>query len=761
MSKRRVSIRDRAVLQLQRLAVNKDVRACLIIILVILFANSVYLFLTNQNPLLQRSALPLTTKHATYLRGQNTIDPNDGFTSQALGTAAVNQLLQGKLPLWNHFEGVGSPLAGEMQSAALFPYTLLLALPAGSLLVHIALELTAALGMYCLLRKLRLSIKASIVGGLLFGLNGTFAWLTNAAFNPIAFLPWLVLGVEVAREASLKRHLGGFVMIAVSLALSLYAGFPETAYIDGLLVAVWAIVRLFGLEKQSIRTYIGSLLSGGVLGLSLAAPVLVAFVAYLPYAYTGGHGGSGFSGLGLTNIGFPALFMPYIYGTISGLNDFDSTNKLLFFWGNVGGYVTAGASILALFGVFSRQVPRGLRIALAVWVVLAISRIFAVPVITQLIDHIPAISLSAVFRYITPSVSFALIVLAAVGLQKALDHKPPKKLYLWVGGGWLLFLCVATAAAYRHDMYIATGPHHRFWLLGSASVAFVVTAIVLWGLQSRHAFVKAWVVPIAVICETVGLFLIPQLSAPVRPATVDKGAVQFLQAHIGNDRFYTLGPIAPNYGSYFGIASINNNDLPVPSLWANYITSHLDKNTNPILFTGNFMNDPKGMTPKQALFVNIKNYANAGVKYVVANAGSMSLAEIEQNNFEQVYNDGLIAIYQLPQTRSYATADNCTVTLESKDEMKTSCSQPSTLTRLELYFPGWSVRVNSTDTQIYQSDIYQSISLPKGVATVKFTYAPRGMTIAIILFWLSAVTILWALLDNTLKKWYKVIKNNQ
>ena len=35
--------------------------------------------------------------------------------------------------------------------------------------------------------------------------------------------------------------------MAVGLALSVYAGFPETAYIDGLLVLVWALARLVSL----------------------------------------------------------------------------------------------------------------------------------------------------------------------------------------------------------------------------------------------------------------------------------------------------------------------------------------------------------------------------------------------------------------------------------------------------------------------------------------------------------------------------------
>ncbi|HXE17888.1 MAG TPA: hypothetical protein VN632_11710, partial [Stellaceae bacterium] len=53
-------------------------------------------------------------------------DPNIAITSQALGHRAALDLLSGHVPWWNYFEGIGAPLAGEMQSAALFPLTPLL-----------------------------------------------------------------------------------------------------------------------------------------------------------------------------------------------------------------------------------------------------------------------------------------------------------------------------------------------------------------------------------------------------------------------------------------------------------------------------------------------------------------------------------------------------------------------------------------------------------------------------------------------------------
>ena len=66
--------------------------------------------------------------------GQPTLESNMGFTAQALGTRAALDWFRGRVPLWNYFEGTGVPLAGEMQSAALFlPFILFLRFLSGQI----------------------------------------------------------------------------------------------------------------------------------------------------------------------------------------------------------------------------------------------------------------------------------------------------------------------------------------------------------------------------------------------------------------------------------------------------------------------------------------------------------------------------------------------------------------------------------------------------------------------------------------------------
>src|SRR4051794_3302539 len=194
----------------------KRFKGPLLIFAVILFAN--ILFISGKfkhNPIDQFSGA-VTFTHVGVYGVYETIDPNNAYGVQALGHAAINQILHGHMPWWNYNEQVGAPLAGGMQSAALFlPFNLLLALSTGVLYFHMVLELVGGVATYYLLKKIKCSDLAATIGGSLFALNGTFAWLTSANVNPIAFLPLLLLGIEIALEKTKNKKKGGWILIAL------------------------------------------------------------------------------------------------------------------------------------------------------------------------------------------------------------------------------------------------------------------------------------------------------------------------------------------------------------------------------------------------------------------------------------------------------------------------------------------------------------------------------------------------------------------
>jgi hypothetical protein len=129
---------------------------------VVLAANAAYLSgAFDPNPINLYAGLSDLTRTG-ILAGLPSADPNTGITAQALGHLAALDWLHGHVPWWNPYEGLGAPLAGEMQSAAFFPPTVFLLLANGQVFFHLVLELTAGLTTYALLVRLRLARVAAV-----------------------------------------------------------------------------------------------------------------------------------------------------------------------------------------------------------------------------------------------------------------------------------------------------------------------------------------------------------------------------------------------------------------------------------------------------------------------------------------------------------------------------------------------------------------------------------------------------------------------
>jgi hypothetical protein len=301
--------------------ISPDTWAMLAIAGVVLLANAIYLLdLSEINPLGPRSGL-LSSVVTGRFGGTPTIDPNNGYISQALSHRAALDVLSLRVPWWNPYEGTGAPLAGELQSAALFPFTLLTALSNGQLYEHVLLELIAGLSTYLLLRRISVHRWAAAAGGIAFALNGTFAWFSHATVNPVAFLPLLLLGIEHAYTAAAAGRRGGWWLIAVAGALSMYAGFPEVAYIDTLLAAFWFVWRCGCAGRDHVMPPVIKGASGAVVGTLLSAPLLIAMASYLAHADLGLHDSSVLGSGHFGASAWPQLVLPYVYGPIFDYGD--------------------------------------------------------------------------------------------------------------------------------------------------------------------------------------------------------------------------------------------------------------------------------------------------------------------------------------------------------------------------------------------------------------------------------------------------------
>lgn len=296
-----------------------------------------------------------------------------------------------------------------------------------------------------MLRRLAVRRWAAIAGGIAFRLNGTFAWFSHAPVNPVAFLPLLVLGIEEAYEAASEGCRGGWWLIAVAGALSVYAGFPETAYIDALAAVFWFGWRMGCVSPAGRRALLVKGVQGAIVGALLCAPLGIATLDYFNHGDLSTHATAIYGSAHLPPNGLPQLLLPYIYGPI--LEFADPHFQLTTIWVMVGGYLSTSLLLLAGLGLISRG-RRGLRCALGALLLLVFARMYGqIPLLGRGLGWLPGIARVAFFRYGTPVLEFTVIVLAALGVDDLMQVPEHRRRALWGALGMLVLIGVAAVGA--------------------------------------------------------------------------------------------------------------------------------------------------------------------------------------------------------------------------------------------------------------------------------------------------------------------------
>jgi len=579
----------------------------------------------SMDPLAISSSL-LTGGYPGLVPGFQSLDINLGLTTQALGHLAAEQWLHGEVPWWNPFNGIGLPLAGEMQPSALFlPFVLLLHFQNGPVLLKIAVQMVASLSCFGLLRSLGISRWTAMLGGVLFSVSGAFAWLGHAPVMPIGFLPLFLWGIERART-------GGYRMIAVALALSITAGFPETAYLDGLLALTWAVFRLANAPDR--WRFAARVTLGGTLGLLMAAPALWSFIHMLANGTAENHAVhfANLLSLPLAIPGSQALIwlLPYIYGGLFGFDD--PTNAIGSAFGFTGGYFGALIVLMALLGITGRR-DRALRWVMLGWIVFIVGGVTDLPVVAHVLYALPLMRQVIVARFCTGAVMMALIVLAIYAIEDWRRGELPR-LARWiaVGGLAVMFaICLASSFHVLRALYVAN-PHYRQWLLWVPLWAATTIAAVIWLMSYPWTRRRAATLAMVLSVDAVAMFSLPLLASPWH-LSYDTEAVRFLHDTVGLQRFYTLGPYRPNYGAYFETPQLNHEYLPIPANWVDYIHSALDPSASSIGFRGDSPALPPGApSHTEQMLRHLANFEELGVRFIVTPPGENPFAQSFSND---------------------------------------------------------------------------------------------------------------------------------
>ena len=703
----------------------EDRVAWLIVLLPFLAALPQLIGYLQADPLLYLSELAVG-QASRIQPGTPYADPNHGYGTQALGRLALWMWSQGEVPWWNHYTGIGVPLAGEYVAAAFFPITLLQLLPYGMAWQQLALQIIAGLGTYGLLRQLATRPFASTVGGLLFAFNSQLAWFAHAPATVVPFLPWMLWGIDRIVVASCNARRGGWGMLAAAMALSLLGGFPETAYLQGLLALAWTIVRGLQLPRDARRSYALGIVAGGLTGIAIAAPQVYAFLEYLPNADIGEHG-ERFAHEALPIAALVPTAIPYFIGPIIGYIG-PGQELLQILWGGLGGYLTFALLLAAVAGFATRR--DAISWLLFAWAALALLRTFGFPGLSYLWNLIPGISIAAFYRFMVPTWELAAIILAVRGLDAWIEHGAVPRHARLAGIAAMIALAagVALVIAAHFQPIIAASKSLRGWSVGSSAIA-VTAAVAAFALMFGRTRANRALGAVLVV-QAIVLYVVPTLSNP-RTGQVDLGPVHFLRNNLGLQRFFTLGPLAPNYGAYFRIASVNYNVLPNSRKWVTWVQTHLDREADSVAFSGTRQGE-KGSA--DALRRNLIAYEEIGVRYVIAWRGQDPFG----GRMPKVFSGENTDIYELPSPKPYFDTANKRCKLEGieRNVVIADCMGPDRVFRRELFHPGWTATSGGKELQLREHlDLYQSIELPAGRHEVRFSYAPPHIAWA----WLASL----------------------
>ena len=155
-----------------------------------------------------------------------------------------SEWMAGRVPLWNPYENLGMPLAGNATSSVFYPGTLVFLLPIAYAWTYklyvMGHVLLAAWAAYRLARHWHGSMEAAGVAALSYAFSGNVLFqYCNVVF--LVGAAWLPLAVLAADRMLLGRSPRWAVILGLVLAMITLGGNAELAYHAGLLAAMYAL----------------------------------------------------------------------------------------------------------------------------------------------------------------------------------------------------------------------------------------------------------------------------------------------------------------------------------------------------------------------------------------------------------------------------------------------------------------------------------------------------------------------------------------
>ena len=498
-------------------------------------------------------------------------DSDVALQMQPLTELARDQLHRGHLPLVNPYSAGGMPLLADMQTALAFPVTwLAFVLPVDLAWGWMKLLglLVAGLGAYALARHFRISCGSSLASAAVYMLSAPLiVWAQHPVGAVAAFLPWLLLTSDRLYERPSPRHL---VAVGFVVGLSLLAGHPETAFASTSAAGVYLLTRAAVDRGRPVQDRLragGAWLAGHVLGVGIAAIVVIPFLDAHQYSISAQFRAQDFTSLRLPLTSVLVLALPDIYG--DGRPEYYGP---LLFYSALAGYFGVGAGVLALLALLRhRHSPRA--IALAAVAMVAVMTMFGLPPVYWIIDNVWPWSQAGLVRSF-----YVVAICAAIGAGAGIDSLVRRPLsrtgvvLLLAGVAGVVAIVLGIAA--RRGLLPAPPSIEKTALLRFA-VLLAATGICIYALGRLRrgglplALVMALLVVDLVQFRSWNVIRPHALSYPGKTAGLD-----FLQRQSKPFRVALIRPtlrdlpvLSPNLPARYRLESVEGYDFPAPRRW--------------------------------------------------------------------------------------------------------------------------------------------------------------------------------------------------
>lgn len=662
-----------------------------------------------------------------------------------------------QLPLWNPYSFAGYPLMANMQSAVFYPLNIFLFLLPFSLgwsfLIFLELFL-AGVFTYLYLKNLKISSLGSFLGAFAFSFSGFFvAWFEWGNLLHIAvWLPLMLFSIDKLFASTKKSR--WLAILVLCLVFSFLAGHAQLFFYVALTAFFYFLGHLVT-SKEKIR-YVGLGALSVVLFLLLAAIQLIPTVQFILLSARN---------IDQANWHIAGWFIPYQNLIQFLVPDFFGNPATLNYWGvwNYGefiGYVGIVPLILAVSAILFVRAKKIYFFA----ILFIFSLLFALPTFLgklPFVYSIPFLDSSQPTRLLL-LVDFSLAVLAGFGfdfLQKA-----QKKVILVWGLFGLVFIGIWIVISLHAKLLVQVTiesiriAKHNLIFPTTIFASAVVLILLFIFIEKRLSYkLKVLFLCIILLVAVVDQVRFAEKFNPFTPKDYlypQSTTINFVQSHIGNDRFMTTDSeiMPPNVSDIYRLQSVEGYDPLYIKRYGEFIAAMQRKKPN--------ISGPFGfnriITPHDT---NSPLLNLLGVKYV------LSLNDLSNSSFVKVMQEGQTRIYEnkevLPRAffvkrvvtvsgkqqamtavfanennlASTAIVENGLIKISSNNGIAKIISYtPNTITiqtqnekagllvLTDIYYPTWKAAIDKHVTNIYITDYtFRGIVVPAGQHTIVFT----------------------------------------